>query len=73
MSDVLNYVLEHYGHCDRDNGKQNDCYWGKDTAGRENGCLKTIWRGRLCPHWHPVEGETRAALIAMHSVAVAVA
>lgn len=64
--DALDYVLEHYGTCDRDAGKQNNCYWGKDGAGRENGCLKTGWRGRDCPHWHPVEGETLATLLAMH-------
>lgn len=65
-TDALDYVLENYGSCDRDNGKQNDCYWGKDAVGRENGCLKTGWRGRSCPHWHAVEGETLAMLLAMH-------
>lgn len=64
--DALDYILEHYGTCDRDHGKQNDCYWGKDVAERENGCLKTGWRGRNCPHWHPVEGETLTTLLDMH-------
>lgn len=67
-NDVLEYVLENYGHCDRDNGKQNDCYWGKDALGRENGCLKTGWRGRNCKHWHPVDGQELMSLIALHSI-----
>lgn len=67
MTDVLAYVQENYGTCDRDNGKRNDCYWGTDATGQENGCLKSGWRGRNCNHWHPVEGQELVSLIALHS------
>jgi hypothetical protein len=43
------YALDNYGTCDR----EADCYWGKDAAGRFDGCLRVGWRGRDCPHWHP--------------------
>jgi hypothetical protein len=49
-----NYLLDIYGTCTRDQGKQNDCYWGKDANGRDNGCLKIGWKGRACPHWQPI-------------------
>jgi hypothetical protein len=57
--DILDYVLEHFGRCDRDKGKRNDCYWAED------GCLRS-WRGRGCQHWHPVAGDELAVLIAVH-------
>ena len=59
MSD---YFLDNYGTCDR----EADCYWGKDKNGKWNGCLKVAWKGRACPHWHPLgvttSGELDAAL-----------
>lgn len=66
-AELLAQWLDTYGTCDRDNGKQNDCYWGKDAAGRENGCLKTGWRGRSCPHWTPIAENELAWLIAAHT------
>lgn len=48
-NDVAEYLLDNYGACDRG----ADCYWGKDTRGAFNGCLKTGWRGRACRHWQP--------------------
>lgn len=47
--DLATYLLDTYGACERG----SDCYWGKDANGRENGCLKTGWRGRACKHWQP--------------------
>ena len=58
-NELLDYLLDHHGHCDRDRPKRNDCYWGP-------GCLKTGWMGRLCPHWHPVEGDDLERLITAH-------
>jgi hypothetical protein len=57
-SELAEYVADTYGTCDRDRPGRNDCYWGKD------GCLKTGWRGRGCPHWHPVEGADFDKLMA---------
>lgn len=61
-----------YGWCDRDHpalkqGLRNDCYWGKDIHGNDNGCLKIGWKGRQCPHWHPIEGEQLAAIRKAHN------
>lgn len=61
-NDLLEMLLDTYGHCDRDQGKRNDCYWGKD------GCLRNGWLGRRCKHWHPIEGEMLERLIRVHSV-----
>lgn len=66
-NDLLEHLLNTYGHCDRDNGKQNDCYWGKDASGRENGCLKVGWLGRACRHWHPIDGEILDRLMGSHN------
>lgn len=55
-NELLEHLLDSYGHCDRD-GNPNNCYWGKDAAGNDNGCLKIGWRGRACKHWHPIDGE----------------
>lgn len=48
------YLLDHYGHCDR----TAECYSGIDAFGRFNGCLKTGWKGRACKHWRPLGAET---------------
>lgn len=62
-NDLADYLLDNYGTCDRG----SDCYWGKDLAGRDDGCLKTGWRGRACPHWQTVGAtnldELRAATV----------
>lgn len=58
-NNVLDYVLDTYGTCDLDKPPRNNCYWGP-------GCLKTGWRGRGCPHWHPVEGDELTKLVAIH-------
>jgi hypothetical protein len=55
-NDLVEYLLDHHGLCDRDRPDRNDCYWGKDAAGRENGCLKVGWLGRGCKHWRPIGG-----------------
>lgn len=65
-SDLLEHLLDTYGTCDRDVPARNDCYWGHDAAGRENGCLKTGWRGRACRHWHPIEGNDLVTLLMFH-------
>lgn len=62
-TDLAEHLLDTYGHCDRDNGKQNDCYWGKDAAGRDNGCLKTGWLGRRCSHWRSLGATTYEELM----------
>jgi len=46
-----------YGHCLRDMPHRNDCYWGTDNRGNYNGCLKTGWVGRSCPHWLPMSAD----------------
>ena len=51
---LSDYLLDHYGFCDR----ETDCYWGKDAKGRDNGCNKIGWKGRSCPHWHPLGATT---------------
>lgn len=53
-NDLAEHLLDHYGHCDRDVGRVNDCYWGVDQAGNWNGCLRVGWLGRGCKHWHPI-------------------
>lgn len=47
------YVADNYGTCDRG----TDCYHGKDSRGQPDGCHRTGWKGRACPHWHPVTWE----------------
>lgn len=49
-NDLADYLLDNYGICERG----PDCYWGKDSGGRYNGCLKTGWRGQQCDHWKPL-------------------
>lgn len=56
-NELYEYLLDHYGICNRDRPSRNDCYWGKDAAGRDNGCLKTGWRGRGCKHWQPASAD----------------
>lgn len=53
-NDVADYLLDNYGTCSRG----ADCYWGHDTMGRYDGCLKTGWIGRACPHWKPIGATT---------------
>ena len=56
-NDLLDYLADHYGTCDRDKPKRNDCYWGKDARGNWNGCLKVGGGGRGCKHWRPLPPE----------------
>lgn len=58
-NELLDHILDTFGRCDRDQPKRNDCYWGP-------GCLKTGWRGRACPHWHPVEGDDLDKIMSAH-------
>jgi hypothetical protein len=51
---MADYLLDNYGECTRG----ADCYWGKDTRGKRNGCLLTGWLGRKCPHWRPLGATT---------------
>lgn len=53
-NDLSDYLLDNYGHCDR----AEDCYHGRDAAGRFNGCLRIGWQGRACKHWHPLGAQT---------------
>lgn len=66
-NDIADYLLDNYGTCDREAG----CYWGKDSCGNYNGCLRNGWRGRACKHWHPLGAtslqELHAALTATDS------
>lgn len=68
--ELLAHWLDHYGQCSRDKGKQNDCYHGKDAAGRDDGCLKVGWKGRACPHWTPIAENELVWLIAAHTYKV---
>lgn len=49
-NDLVEYLADNYGTCDRD----ADCYHGRDANGHFNGCLFLGWKGRGCPHWHPL-------------------
>lgn len=49
MSDLADYLADHYGTCDRG----ADCYHGRAAPGVFDGCLRTGWRGRACDHWAP--------------------
>jgi hypothetical protein len=69
-AELLAHWLDHYGQCSRDNGKQNDCYWGTDAARRDNGCLKVGWKGRACAHWTPISENELAWLVVAHSFKV---
>lgn len=66
-NELLDHLLDTYGTCDRDGPDRNDCYWGKDAAGRENGCLKVGWLGRGCKHWHSIEGAALDVLMSHHN------
>jgi hypothetical protein len=55
---LVDYLLDTWGSCDRDKLTKNDCFWGKDAQGKDNGCLKTGWKGRNCLHWHPLGATT---------------
>jgi hypothetical protein len=52
------YLADLYGTCSRG----DDCYHGKNSNGKDNGCLKQGWRGRACPYWQPAT-EDQIALI----------
>lgn len=67
-ADLLANWLDTYGSCAREKGARNDCYHGKDSAGRDNGCLKVGWIGRACPHWKPISETELVWLIAAHTV-----
>jgi len=56
--DLADYLLDHYGTCVRG----PDCYWGVDRHSKFDGCLKTGWKGRGCPHWRPLGATTYAEL-----------
>lgn len=62
-NDLALSLADNYGRCKRG----TDCYHGKDERGNFNGCLRTGWRGTLCPHWVPTEArdldELRAEMI----------
>lgn len=53
-NELADYIADNYGSCERG----ADCYWGRDGAGRFNGCLRVGWRGRDCENWRPVEART---------------
>ena len=53
-NDLVDYITDNYGTCDRG----ADCYHGKDAAGRFNGCLRTGWKGKACPYWHPTKATS---------------
>jgi hypothetical protein len=65
---LYEHLLDTYGTCDRDNGRQNDCYWGKDARGNDNGCLKVGWLGRACKHWRPVDAQQIEAIMKVSTV-----
>lgn len=64
--ELREHLLDNYGTCDRDVPKRNDCYWGKDEFGKDNGCLQMGWKGRACPHWHPVDEIQLGAILSYH-------
>lgn len=56
--ELADYIADNYGTCDRG----SDCYHGTNGAGRFDGCLRTVWRGRGCANWHPIEARTLSEL-----------
>ena len=54
--ELRDYLLDEYGICIRPAGPndRNDCFWGKDARGNDDGCLKTGWKGSACPYWKPL-------------------
>ena len=59
--DLSDYIADNYGVCARGAG----CYWGRDSHGEFDGCLRNGWRGRACSHWQPVAVRTWDELMAM--------
>lgn len=45
MYDTADYIADNYGQCLRG-----------PACGRD-GCLRTGWLGRACPHWQPVKAK----------------
>jgi hypothetical protein len=64
--ELREYILDNYGSCDRDTPKRNDCFWGKDENGKDNGCNQVGWKGRACKHWHPVDEIQLEAILSYH-------
>lgn len=62
-NELYEQLLDLYGLCDRDKPARNDCYWGKDAAGRDNGCLRVGWLGRSCKHWRPADSRQIEAIM----------
>lgn len=62
-NELYEQLLDIYGQCDRDRPARNDCYWGKDAVGRDNGCLRVGWLGRSCKHWQPAEADQIEAIM----------
>lgn len=64
MSDIEDYIKDHYGSCARG----TNCYWERDGLG--DGCLKRSWLGRLCKHWRPTQAssceELRVEMLALY-------
>jgi hypothetical protein len=58
MSDLEDYIKEHYGRCTRG----TDCYWERDGLGA--GCLRREWLGQLCKHWQATTAGTWEELCA---------
>ena len=55
MSDLANYLLDHYGTCDLEG---DDCLHIGNNA--------QPWIGRLCPHWTPLGATTWQQLREFH-------
>lgn len=67
--ELYEHLLDTYGTCDRDRPDRNDCYWGKDAAGRDNGCLKVGGLGRECKHWRPANSDVIQAVMRAYACA----
>jgi hypothetical protein len=57
--ELLEYLRNEYGSCTRPLGPndRNDCFWGKNAQGYDDGCLKTGWKGAACPYWQPADED----------------
>jgi hypothetical protein len=59
MYDLADYIADNYGECVR--GPQ---------CGRD-GCLRTGWLGRACPHWQPVKAKDWEELLRNNDAGIA--